>query len=46
MKHAIIAAGLAALALAGCQTNAGGPGASSYYDCGGGTRLKVDYLRV
>ena len=45
MKHAIIAAGLAALALAGCQTNAGGPGASSYYDCGGGTRLKVDYLK-
>ena len=31
--------------LAACSTQSvGGPGVSSYYDCGGGTRLKVDYL--
>lgn len=44
-KSAILAAGAAALALAGCMTNeAGGPGVSAYYDCGNGTRLKVDSL--
>lgn len=48
------AAGVAAaLALAGCTTSevgsevgsaVGGPAASAYYDCGNGTRLKVDAL--
>lgn len=33
-----------ALALTGCMERVGGPGASSYYDCGNGTRLKVDYV--
>jgi membrane-bound inhibitor of C-type lysozyme len=30
--------------LAGACAPVGGPGASAYYDCGGGTRLKVDTL--
>lgn len=44
------AAGVAAvLALAGCTTSevgseVGRPAASAYYDCGNGTRLKVDAL--
>ena len=45
MKIGILAMTAGALALAGCNTtDVGGPGASSYYDCGNGTRLKVDYL--
>ena len=46
MKTLAMAAGLAAaLALTGCMTNeVGGPGVSAYYDCGNGTRLKVDNL--
>jgi membrane-bound inhibitor of C-type lysozyme len=43
MKIGILAMAAGALALAGCDT-VGGPGVSSYYDCGNGTRLKVDYL--
>ena len=35
----------AAVLLAGCMTDeVGGPGVSAYYDCGNGTRLKVDSL--
>jgi len=45
MKIAIIALAAGTLALAGCNQQVGGPGVSSYYDCGGGTRLKVDYLK-
>ncbi len=42
---AILALGAAAVWLPGCETNqVGGPGASAYYDCGNGTRLKVDNL--
>lgn len=44
MKTGIMAATLIALALGGCTQTVGGPGASSYFDCGNGTRLKVDYL--
>lgn len=41
----ILAASAAALGVAGCMTNeVGGPGASAYYDCGNGIRLKVDSL--
>jgi membrane-bound inhibitor of C-type lysozyme len=43
MKIAIIALAAGTLALAGCNEKVGGPGASTYYDCGGGTRLKVDF---
>lgn len=42
---AILGIGAGLLALAGCATdNVGGPGVSAYYDCGNGTRLKVDNL--
>jgi membrane-bound inhibitor of C-type lysozyme len=45
-RTALIVAGAAALTLSGCMANeAGGPGASAYYDCGNGTRLKVDALQ-
>lgn len=44
MKFAIIFTMAGALVLAGCNERVGGPGASAYYDCGGGTRLKVDTL--
>lgn len=44
MKIVIIMAAAGALVLAGCNERVGGPGASTYYDCGGGTRLKVDNL--
>jgi membrane-bound inhibitor of C-type lysozyme len=44
MKLGMTALGLGALALAGCNTTVGGPGVSAYYDCGGSTRLKVDYV--
>lgn len=40
----IAAAGTLAALAAGCAP-VGGPGVSSYYDCGGGTRLKVDNLK-
>jgi membrane-bound inhibitor of C-type lysozyme len=43
MKLAIVAFGAVGLALAGCAP-VGGPGVSTYYDCGNGTRLKVDML--
>lgn len=39
-----IAALAGAAALAACTQTVGGPGVSSYYDCGNGTRLKVDTL--
>lgn len=44
MKTGYAALIAGALALASCMESVGGPGASTYYDCGGGTRLKVDYL--
>ncbi len=44
MRIAIIALLAGTIALAACNESVGGPGASTYYDCGGGTRLKVDYL--
>ena len=43
MKTGVIAGIAAAAALAACAP-VGGPGVSAYYDCGGGTRLKVDYI--
>ena len=43
MKTAIIMLFAGAAALAACAP-VGGPGIGTYYDCGGGTRLKVDYL--
>lgn len=44
-NRAIVVLGAAALTLGGCMTNeVGGPGVSAYYDCGNGTRLKVDNL--
>jgi membrane-bound inhibitor of C-type lysozyme len=40
-----LAAGAALIMLAGCMTdNVGEPGASTFYDCGNDTRLKVDTL--
>lgn len=43
MKLTTIAALAGTMVLAACSTpEAGGPGASSFYDCGNGTRLKVD----
>lgn len=45
MKIGMIALAAGALALAGCNERVGGPGVSSYYDCGNGTRLKVDTLK-
>lgn len=44
MKHAIITLCAAGLALSACAP-VGGPGVSTYYDCGDGTRLKVDMLK-
>lgn len=44
MKHGIVAIAVATVMLGACTQTVGGPGASSYYDCGEGTRLKVDYL--
>ena len=38
MKIGIIMAAAAALALAGCNEQVGGPGASTYHDCGNGDR--------
>lgn len=35
---------LSLLAISGCQT-VGGPGVSSYFDCGGGERIQVTYGR-
>ncbi|MFN4039677.1 MAG: MliC family protein [Erythrobacter sp.] len=44
-KSAILALCAGAIMLSGCMTNeVGGPGVSAYYDCGNGTRLKVDNL--
>jgi len=43
MKIAMIAAIAGAAMMAGCAP-VGGPGVSAYYDCGGGTRIKVDSL--
>lgn len=43
MKIGIIA-GLGGAALLAACAPVGGPGVSAYYDCGGGTRLKVDSL--
>jgi membrane-bound inhibitor of C-type lysozyme len=45
MKIGIITMLAGTIALAGCMDSVGGPGASSYYDCGGGARLKVDYVK-
>ena len=44
MRIAIITLLAGTVALAACNESVGGPGASSYYDCGNGTRLKVDYV--
>jgi membrane-bound inhibitor of C-type lysozyme len=44
MKHGIILLIGSALALTGCMQRVGGAGVSSFYDCGNGTRLKVDYV--
>ncbi|OBV10270.1 MliC family protein [Erythrobacter dokdonensis] len=41
-KFIIVLAG--AVALAGCNESVGGVGSSTFYDCGSGTRLKVDNL--
>lgn len=43
MKKRIFATIAATAALTACAP-VGGPGVSAYYDCGGGTRLKVDTL--
>jgi membrane-bound inhibitor of C-type lysozyme len=43
MKIGIIVTIAATAALAACAP-VGGPGVSAYYDCGEGTRLKVDSL--
>ena len=43
MKIGTIATIAATTALAACAP-VGGPGGSAYYDCSGGTRLKVDSL--
>ncbi len=43
MKFGMIAVAAGTIALAACAP-VGGPGVSAYYDCGGGTRLKVDNL--
>lgn len=44
MKSGLIVAAATVLTLTGCNQKVGGPGASTYYDCGNGTRLKVDYV--
>ncbi|WP_296721499.1 MliC family protein [Erythrobacter sp.] len=44
MKFAITVLLAGTIALGACNESVGGPGASTYYDCGGGTRLKVDYV--
>ena len=44
MKIRIIMAIATAATLAACAP-VGGPGVSAYYDCGGGTRLKVDPVK-
>ena len=43
MKIGIIAIAAGTIALGACAP-VGGPGVSAYYDCGNGTRLKVDNL--
>jgi membrane-bound inhibitor of C-type lysozyme len=44
-NHVTLAATACLAALPGCMTNeVGGPGVSAYYDCGNGTRLKVDSM--
>ncbi len=43
MKIGMIALTAATIAAAACAP-VGGPGVSTYYDCGNGTRLKVDML--
>ncbi|MET4131666.1 membrane-bound inhibitor of C-type lysozyme [Porphyrobacter sp. MBR-155] len=43
MKTGMIIVFAGTIALAGCAP-VGGPGVSSYYDCGDGIRLKVDSL--
>jgi len=44
MRIAIFVVLAGTVALAACNQSVGGPGASTYYDCGNGTRLKVDYV--
>lgn len=44
MKFVMMAILAGGLLMAGCTQSAGGPGVSSYYDCGASIRLKVDYL--
>lgn len=41
--HKVIVLGAAALTLAACQS-VGGPGVSTYMECTGGIRLKIDNL--
>lgn len=45
LNRTILVAAACFFGLSGCMTNeVGGPGVSAYYDCGNGTRLKVDSL--
>jgi membrane-bound inhibitor of C-type lysozyme len=44
MAFRAFAIGVGLLAVAACAP-VSGPGISNYYDCGNGTRLKVDYLK-
>ena len=44
MDYRAIIAMAVALALAGCNEDVGGVGTSTFYDCGNGTRLKVDFV--
>ena len=44
MKTAIFALLAGAIALTACNQSVGGVGTSTFYDCGNGTRLKVDYV--
>lgn len=44
MRIVVIALFVATIALGACNERMGGPRASTYYDCGGDTRLKVDYV--
>lgn len=44
MKIAMTVLLVGTIALGACNESVGGLGASTYYDCGGGTRLKVDHV--
>jgi membrane-bound inhibitor of C-type lysozyme len=44
MKTGMIALLAAIIALAACNESVSGPSSSTFYNCGNGTRLKVDYV--